>query len=364
MSGNTIGRSFCVTTFGESHGPAIGAIVDGCPPGLELAESDIQADLEPRRTGTSQYTSQRQEPDRVRSSRASSRAARPGPRSASSSTTSMRARATTKRSRIASVPATPITLTSRNTESATIAAAAAPRRASRSRPSRPARLRASTCANGSASPSPDIFRRSARIASTCVDAGAARGNPFFCADPDKLPLLEVYIAATAARRRFSRRARHRARKWRAPGPRRADVRPARCRHRLCDDGHQRGQGRRDRRRSRWSRGSAARSIATNCAPTVSHRIIPAARSAASAPGQDLIVHVSFKPTSSIQVPGQTIDVHGRPAEIVTTGRHDPCVGLGPYRSSKRCSCSCSWTTCFGTGPSAPRSRSATPDITR
>ena len=66
MSGNTIGRSFCVTTFGESHGPAIGAVVDGCPPGLELAESDIQADLEPRRTGTSKHTSQRQEPDRVR----------------------------------------------------------------------------------------------------------------------------------------------------------------------------------------------------------------------------------------------------------------------------------------------------------
>jgi len=66
MSGNTIGRSFCVTTFGESHGPAIGAIVDGCPPGLALSEADIQADLEPRRTGTSKHTSQRQEPDQVR----------------------------------------------------------------------------------------------------------------------------------------------------------------------------------------------------------------------------------------------------------------------------------------------------------
>src|SRR6187549_2259803 len=66
MSGNTIGRSFCVTTFGESHGPAIGAVVDGCPPGLALSEADIQEDLEPRRTGTSKHTSQRQEPDQVR----------------------------------------------------------------------------------------------------------------------------------------------------------------------------------------------------------------------------------------------------------------------------------------------------------
>ena len=66
MSGNTFGRSFCVTTFGESHGPAIGAVVDGCPPGLELSEADLQPDLELRRTGTSRHTSQRQEPDRVR----------------------------------------------------------------------------------------------------------------------------------------------------------------------------------------------------------------------------------------------------------------------------------------------------------
>ena len=65
MSGNTFGRSFCVTTFGESHGPAIGAVIDGCPPGLLLAEADIQPDLELRRTGQSRHTSQRQEPDRV-----------------------------------------------------------------------------------------------------------------------------------------------------------------------------------------------------------------------------------------------------------------------------------------------------------
>ena len=66
MSGNTIGKLFCVTTFGESHGPAIGAIVDGCPPGLELSEADIQQDVERRRSGKSRHTSQRREPDTVR----------------------------------------------------------------------------------------------------------------------------------------------------------------------------------------------------------------------------------------------------------------------------------------------------------
>jgi chorismate synthase len=65
MSGNTFGQLFTVTSFGESHGPAIGCIVDGCPPGLELDAADIQADLDRRRPGTSRHVTQRQEPDRV-----------------------------------------------------------------------------------------------------------------------------------------------------------------------------------------------------------------------------------------------------------------------------------------------------------
>jgi chorismate synthase len=66
MAGNTFGQIFTVTTFGESHGPAIGAIVDGCPPGLPLNETDLQRDLDRRRPGQSKYTTQRQEPDEVR----------------------------------------------------------------------------------------------------------------------------------------------------------------------------------------------------------------------------------------------------------------------------------------------------------
>ncbi len=65
MSGNTIGKLFTVTSFGESHGPAIGCIVDGCPPGLELSESDLQDDLERRRPGKSRHTTQRREEDKV-----------------------------------------------------------------------------------------------------------------------------------------------------------------------------------------------------------------------------------------------------------------------------------------------------------
>ena len=65
MSGNSIGKLFCVTSFGESHGVAIGCIIDGCPPGMELSEADIQPDLDRRRPGTSRHTTQRREPDQV-----------------------------------------------------------------------------------------------------------------------------------------------------------------------------------------------------------------------------------------------------------------------------------------------------------
>ncbi len=66
MSGNTIGKIFTVTTFGESHGLALGCIIDGCPPGLELTEADLQLDLDRRKPGTSRHTTQRREPDQVK----------------------------------------------------------------------------------------------------------------------------------------------------------------------------------------------------------------------------------------------------------------------------------------------------------
>jgi chorismate synthase len=65
MSGNTLGTLFCVTSFGESHGPAIGCVVDGCPPGLALDATDIQRDLDRRKPGTSRHVTQRREPDSV-----------------------------------------------------------------------------------------------------------------------------------------------------------------------------------------------------------------------------------------------------------------------------------------------------------
>ena len=65
MAGNTIGQIFTLTTFGESHGPALGAIVDGCPPGIEISVEDLQLDLDRRRPGQSKYTTQRREKDQI-----------------------------------------------------------------------------------------------------------------------------------------------------------------------------------------------------------------------------------------------------------------------------------------------------------
>ena len=65
MSGNTFGTLFAVTNFGESHGPAIGCVIDGCPPGMTLSEADIQPELDRRRPGTSRHVTQRHEPDQV-----------------------------------------------------------------------------------------------------------------------------------------------------------------------------------------------------------------------------------------------------------------------------------------------------------
>ena len=66
MAGNSFGQLFRVSTFGESHGLALGAVIDGCPPGLELNEADLQHDLDRRKPGTSRFTTQRREADEVR----------------------------------------------------------------------------------------------------------------------------------------------------------------------------------------------------------------------------------------------------------------------------------------------------------
>ena len=326
MSGNTIGRSFCVTTFGESHGPAIGAVVDGCPPGLALEESDIQADLEPRRTGTSRHTSQRQEPDRVRILSGVFEGRTTG---------------------------TPIGLIVDNVDARSrdyekIKDRFRPGHADyayqqkygfrdyRGGGRSSARITVATVAAGAIARKYLREKLGLEVAGwlsqlgpfqlACLDEPAARGNPFFCAEPEKLPLLDDYLRqlrrdGDSAGARVSVRARRVPPGLGEPMFERLDADIAFAMMGInaakaveIGDGvavaGQRGSEHRDELRPDG--------FASNHAGGTLGGI---------SSGQDVLVHVSFKPTSSIQVPGQTINVRGQPAEIVTTGRHDPCVGL-------------------------------------
>jgi chorismate synthase len=128
MSGNTFGKLFCVTSFGESHGPAIGCVVDGCPPGLSLDAADIQRELDRRKPGTSRHVTQRRESDTVEILSGVFEGHTTG----------------TPIGRV-----TPITPTCKNTASATIAAVAGNRRVRPQSGSLPGRLPASGCASDS-----------------------------------------------------------------------------------------------------------------------------------------------------------------------------------------------------------------------
>ncbi len=118
MSGNTFGTLYCVTSFGESHGPAIGCVVDGCPPGMELAAADIQRELDRRRPGTSRHVTQRRETDTVEILSGCSRDVRRERRSRFSSATRTSAARTMRRSPRPSARARRLRLSGRNTASA------------------------------------------------------------------------------------------------------------------------------------------------------------------------------------------------------------------------------------------------------
>ncbi len=326
MSGNSFGKSFVVTTFGESHGPALGAIVDGCPPGLPLTEAELMADIERRRTGTSQFTSQRKEPDQVRILSGVFEGLTTG---------------------------TPIGLLVENTDQRSrdyekIKDRFRPGHADytyqqkyglrdyRGGGRSSARETVMRVAAGAIARKYLATRLGVRIHGYVrqvgelqldpVDPEAAYDNPFFCPDPSRVQELEDLIWKLRSEG-DSVGAKLTVIAHGVPvglGEPVFDRLDADIAHALMSINAVKAVEIGDGVSVAAQRGSRHRDeltpagFATNHAGGVLGGI---------STGQDIIAHATLKPTSSIQVPGQTIDLGGNPVDVVTTGRHDPCVGL-------------------------------------
>jgi len=325
MSGNTFGKLFTVTTFGESHGPALGAIVDGCPPGLALSEEDLQRDLDRRRPGSSRHTTQRRESDRVRILSGVFEGVTTG---------------------------TAIGLAIENTDQ---------RSGDYSKIKdqfRPAHADYSYHHKYGIRDYRGGGRSSARETAMRVAAGAiakkylaARGitvrgymsqlgpigidfkqwdavddNPFFCPDPDRVPELEAYMDQLR-RDQDSVGARISVVAEGVPpglGEPVFDRLDAELAHGLMSINAVKGVEIGDGFACVASRGSEHRDEMTPQGFLSNHAggVLGGISS-----GQAIIAHLALKPTSSITTPGRGIDVHGEPVEVVTKGRHDPCVGI-------------------------------------
>jgi chorismate synthase len=326
MSGNTIGKLFTVTTFGESHGPAMGCIVDGCPPGVTLSESDLQADVDRRRTGTSHFVSQRREADQVRILSGVFEGLTTG---------------------------TPIGILIENTDARSrdyekIKDRFRPGHADytyqhkyglrdyRGGGRSSARETVMRVAAGAIARKYlgerlgiRIFGYLSQIGSLRldpVDPAFAYQNPFFCPDPARVEELEQLI-------------------WKV----RSDGDSVGARVTVIATGVPPGLGEPVFDRLDADIAHALMSINAVKAVEIGAGTAAAQQKGSEhrdeltptgfrsnhaggvlggiSSGQDIIAHATLKPTSSIQVPGSTIDLWGNPVEVVTTGRHDPCVGL-------------------------------------
>ncbi len=326
MSGNTFGRLFAVTSFGESHGPALGCIVDGCPPGLELSEADLQPDIDRRRTGASKFTSQRRESDAVRILSGVFEGRTTG---------------------------TPIGLLIENTDARSrdyekIRDRFRPGHADytyqqkyglrdhRGGGRSSARETVMRVAAGAIARKYLAGRLGVRIYGYLsrigaleldpVDPATAYDNPFFCPDPSRIEQLEQLIwdlraAGDSIGARVTVVATGVPPGLGEPvfGRLDADIASALMGINAVK-AVEIGAG----TRAAAQRGSEHRDLMTPHGFRSNHAggVLGGISS-----GQDIVVHATLKPTSSIQIPGATIDVDGNAVEIVTTGRHDPCVGL-------------------------------------
>lgn len=326
MAGNSIGQLFRVSTFGESHGLALGAIVDGCPPGLALSEADLQPDLDRRKPGTSRFTTQRREDDTVRILSGVFEGKTTG---------------------------TSIGLLIENTDQRSkdyseIKDLFRPGHADytyhqkygirdyRGGGRSSARETAMRVAAGA------IARKYLReyhgieIYAHLTQLGPIRAqrferdvidtNPFFFADPDQLDALDEYMR-NLKKEGDSIGARLTVVAKQVPvglGEPVFDRLDADIAHAMMGINAVKGVEIGDGFEVVEQRGSQHRDELTPNGFLSNHAggILGGISS-----GQDLLVHLALKPTSSITVPGQTITTEGAATEMITRGRHDPCVGI-------------------------------------
>jgi chorismate synthase len=326
MSGNTIGKLFTVTTFGESHGPALGCIIDGCPPGLELSEADLQQDINRRRTGTSQFVSQRRESDQVRILSGVFEGRTTG------TSIGMLIENTDARSR----DYEKIKNTFRPGHADYTYQQKYGFRDYRGGGRSSARETVMRVAAGAVAKKYLATRLNVRIYGYLSQIGSlvlepvqpefAYQNPFFCPDPARVAELEALI-------------------WKI----RSDGDSLGARVTAVATGVPPGLGEPVFDRLDADLAYAMMGINAVKAVEIGAGVRAAAQRGSEhrdelspdgflsnnaggvlggiSTGQDIVVHATLKPTSSIQVPGKSIDVDGNPTEVVTTGRHDPCVGV-------------------------------------
>ncbi|HFD11581.1 MAG TPA: chorismate synthase [Crenotrichaceae bacterium] len=326
MSGNSIGKLFTVTSFGESHGSALGCIVDGCPPGLSLTAQDLQADLDRRKPGTSRHTTQRREADQVKILSGVFEGKTTG---------------------------TPIGLVIENTDQRSKDYSEI---ADRFRPGHAdytyhQKYGFRDYRGGGRSSARETAMRVAAggIAKKYLhkDAGitiygylsqlgpiklaphnreSISQNPFFCADPDKVPELESYMDALR-KEGNSVGAEVTVVATNSPpglGEPVFDRLDADLAHALMSINAVKGVEIGDGFDCIAAKGTDFRDELTPSGFCSNHAggILGGISS-----GQDIIAKVALKPTSSLRIPGKTINIHGQPIEVITKGRHDPCVGI-------------------------------------
>jgi chorismate synthase len=326
MSGNSLGKLFTVTTFGESHGPALGCIIDGCPPGLELSAADIQPDVDRRRTGTSKFVSQRREGDEVRILSGVFEGRTTGaPIGILIENTDARSRDYDKIKDLFRPGHADYTYQQKYGF-----------RDYRGGGRSSARETVMRVAAGAVARKYLATRVGIRISGYLSQIGAlciepvqpafAYENPFFCPDPARIAELEALLWQLREDG-DSLGAKLVVKASGVPpglGEPVFDRLDADIAHGMMGINAVKAVEIGAGVRAASQRGSEHRDLMTpqgfrsNNAGGVLGGI---------STGQEIMVEITLKPTSSITIPGDTIDVEGRPAQVVTTGRHDPCVGL-------------------------------------